>query len=64
MKWLYGFSERADGVEYMIQSEHIRGEPRVYYAKTRDGKWSGPSRFSEKSAIRDAEKHAKESGSG
>ncbi len=51
--WRCGF---ADG--YMIQSEIVRGEARVFYATKIDGSWEGPYRRSERPAMIDAEYHA------
>lgn len=45
--------------KYMVQSEIVRGEPRVYYAvQLAGGKWEGPSRRTEKAAMIDAEYHS------
>jgi len=50
---------------YQIQSEQVRGEPRVYYAELvsraaayHSVLWSGPSRSNRRSAQIDAEYHA------
>lgn len=52
----------AHSSDYIVQSEIVRGEPRIYYAivlgSYRHNRWTGPSRRTEAAAKIDAEYHA------